>query len=143
MNASARSQKTDPAFADFDAYWVKRKWAKRAPIKTMSRIDRPKGFERVSAGEFTAAGVAWAQHKGIDKVEVRLDGGPWQPATLSTEVNVDTWRMWRAEFDLSPGAHTLDVRATDRTGYTQTSDRAEPIPDGASGRHSIFFTATP
>ncbi|GAA0244809.1 molybdopterin-dependent oxidoreductase [Saccharothrix mutabilis subsp. mutabilis] len=130
-------------FAEFDAYWVKRDWARKAPIKTMSRIDRPKGFEQVPAGRFVAAGVAWAQHRGIDKVEVRLDGGPWQPATLSTEVNVDTWRMWRAEFDLSAGSHTLDVRATDRTGYTQTDERAEPIPDGASGWHSIFFTATP
>ncbi|PSL52049.1 DMSO/TMAO reductase YedYZ molybdopterin-dependent catalytic subunit [Saccharothrix carnea] len=130
-------------FADFDAYWVKRDWAQRAPIKTMSRIDRPKPFEQVPAGKFVAAGVAWAQHKGIDKVEVRVDGGPWQAATLSTEVNVDTWRMWRAELDLPAGSRTLEVRATDRTGYTQTSERAEPIPDGAAGRHTIVFTARP
>ncbi|SDC33770.1 molybdopterin-dependent oxidoreductase [Actinokineospora iranica] len=128
-------------FADFDAYWVKRDWARRAPIKTMSRVDRPRAFEQVPAGRFVAAGVAWAQRRGIDRVEVRLDGGPWRPATLSTEVNIDTWRMWRAEFDLAAGQHTLEVRATDRTGHTQTSDRAEPIPDGASGWHTIAFTA--
>ncbi|MBW4721536.1 molybdopterin-dependent oxidoreductase [Saccharothrix obliqua] len=128
-------------FADFDAYWVKRDWARRAPIKTMSRIDRPKAFEQVPAGRFVAAGVAWAQHKGVDKVEVRIDGGAWRTTTLSTEVNVDTWRMWRVELDLPAGAHTLEVRATDRTGYTQTGDRAEPIPDGAAGWHAIAFTA--
>ncbi|WP_447001863.1 molybdopterin-dependent oxidoreductase [Saccharothrix isguenensis] len=130
-------------FADFDAYWVKRDWARRAPIKTMSRVDRPKAFERVPAGTFVAAGVAWAQRRGIDKVEVRVDGGPWQPATLSREVNIDTWRMWRAELELPAGSHTLEARATDRTGYTQTADRAEPIPDGAAGWHTIVFTAQP
>ncbi|MFD1146020.1 molybdopterin-dependent oxidoreductase [Saccharothrix hoggarensis] len=130
-------------FADFDAYWVKRDWARRAPIKTMSRVDRPKAFEQVPAGRFVAAGVAWAQHKGVDKVEVRVDGGPWQATKLSSEVNVDTWRMWRVELDLSAGSHTLEVRATDRTGYTQTADRAEPIPDGAAGWHTIVFTARP
>ncbi len=130
-------------FADFDAYWVKRDWARRAPIKTMSRVDRPKAFERVPAGKYVAAGVAWAQRRGVDKVEVRVDGGPWQATTLSTEVNIDTWRMWRAELDLPAGSHTLEVRATDRTGYTQTDERAEPIPDGAAGWHTIVFTAQP
>jgi DMSO/TMAO reductase YedYZ molybdopterin-dependent catalytic subunit len=130
-------------FADFDAYWVKRDWARRAPVKTMSRVDRPKAFEQVPAGRFVVAGVAWAQHRGVDKVEVRVDGGPWRATTLSTEVNVDTWRMWRAELDLPAGSHTLEARATDRTGYTQTAERAEPIPDGAAGWHTIVFTARP
>ncbi|NUT48838.1 MAG: molybdopterin-dependent oxidoreductase, partial [Saccharothrix sp.] len=130
-------------FADFDAYWVKRGWARRAPIKTMSRVDRPKPFERVSAGTFVAAGVAWAQHTGVDAVEVRLDGGPWRAATLSREVDVDTWRMWRVELDLRAGSHTLEVRATDRAGRTQTAERAEPVPDGATGWHTIVFTARP
>jgi hypothetical protein len=51
--------------------------------------------------------------------------------------------MWRAELDLPTGSHTLEVRATDRTGYTQTGERAEPIPDGAAGWHTIVFTARP
>ncbi|XVV06030.1 molybdopterin-dependent oxidoreductase [Actinosynnema sp. CA-248983] len=130
-------------FDAFDPYWVRRGWAQRAPIKTMSRVDRPKGFEKVKAGRFVAAGIAWAQHTGIDKVEVRIDGGPWQPATLSTEVNIDTWRMWRLETQLPPGSHTIESRATDRSGYTQTDQRVNPIPDGATGWHSILFTAEP
>jgi len=129
-------------FDAFDPYWARRGWAKQAPIKTMSRIDRPGGFQRVPAGRVVAAGVAWAQHRGIDAVEVRLDGGPWVETTLATEVNLDTWRMWRAELDIVPGGHTLEARATDKTGYTQTAARAEPVPDGATGWHSIFFNAT-
>ncbi|MGI5502327.1 molybdopterin-dependent oxidoreductase [Lentzea sp. CA-135723] len=128
-------------FDAFDPYWAQRTWAKKAPVKTMSRIDRPKSFERVPAGRFVAAGIAWAQHTGIDRVEVRVDGGPWQQATLSTEVNVDTWRMWRVELDLKEGNHTVECRATDRKGYTQTNDRVPPIPDGATGWHSMVFTS--
>ncbi|MGI5498942.1 molybdopterin-dependent oxidoreductase [Lentzea sp. CA-135723] len=128
-------------FDAFDPYWVQRTWAKKAPVKTMSRIDRPKSFERVPAGKFVAAGIAWAQHTGIDRVEVRVDGGPWQDTTLSTEVNVDTWRMWRVELDLKEGNHTVECRATDRNGRTQTDQRAAPIPDGATGWHSMVFTS--
>jgi DMSO/TMAO reductase YedYZ molybdopterin-dependent catalytic subunit len=129
-------------FGAFDAYWARRGWAERAPIKTMSRIDRPTGFQKVPGGRVVVAGTAWAQTTGIDAVEVRADGGPWVEATLSTEVNLDTWRMWRAELDLAPGGHTVECRATDRHGRTQTQDRAEPVPDGATGWHSVFFTVT-
>jgi DMSO/TMAO reductase YedYZ molybdopterin-dependent catalytic subunit len=129
-------------FGEFDAYWARRGWAKQAPIKTMSRIDRPAGFQRVPAGKVVVAGIAWAQHRGVEAVEVRLDRGPWTAATLATEVNLDTWRMWRIELDVPPGGHTVEVRATDKIGYTQTERRAEPIPDGATGWHSVSFTAT-
>ncbi|WP_245733621.1 molybdopterin-dependent oxidoreductase [Lentzea jiangxiensis] len=128
-------------FDAFDPYWAERGWAKKAPVKVMSRIDRPKSFERVPVGRFVVAGIAWAQHLGVDEVEVRVDGGPWQQATLATEVNVDTWRMWRIELDLREGNHTVECRATDRNGYTQTNERAAPIPDGATGWHSMVFTS--
>lgn len=122
------------------AYWLQRDWGQRAPIKTMSRIDRPGSFERISP-DSPITGIAWAQTKGIEKVEVRLDRGEWQPAELSTEVNIDTWRMWRLRpARLKSGLHTAEVRAIDKTGYTQTMDRVMPIPDGATGWHSVQFT---
>jgi DMSO/TMAO reductase YedYZ molybdopterin-dependent catalytic subunit len=127
-------------FAAFDPYWAQRGWAKKAPIKTESRIDRPKQSAAVPRGKVVVAGVAWAQHTGVEQVEVRVDGGAWQQAQLSTEVNLDTWRMWRTEFDLTPGGHTVECRATDRSGYTQTSSRTAPVPDGATGWHAVSFT---
>lgn len=127
-------------FADKQAYWLKRGWARQAPVKTQSRIDSPAAFDTVSAGRVTIAGIAYAQHRGIAKVEVRADGGSWRVAELATEVNVDTWRMWRAELDLAPGSHTVECRATDQSGATQPGDRVPPIPDGATGWHSIQFT---
>jgi DMSO/TMAO reductase YedYZ molybdopterin-dependent catalytic subunit len=136
---------TDMELTTFDAkraYWLQRDWGQRAPIKTMSRIDNPGAFGRVSR-EAAITGIAWAQTKGIDKVEVRVDRGEWRPAELSTEVNVDTWRMFRLRGRWEPGNHVAEVRATDKTGYTQTTDRAAPIPDGASGWHSVQFTVLP
>ncbi|GDY32853.1 molybdopterin-binding protein [Gandjariella thermophila] len=139
---SATKWLTDLEVTTFDrqAYWVQRGWAQRAPVKTQSRIDRPAAFGKVPAGRVVAAGIAWAQHTGVDRVEVRMDGGPWQVAQLSTEVSTDTWRMWRIELDAPPGGHTLECRATDRSGYTQTGQRTPPEPDGATGWHSVFFT---
>jgi DMSO/TMAO reductase YedYZ molybdopterin-dependent catalytic subunit len=127
-------------FADKQAYWLKRGWGQKAPIRTQSRIDSPSGFVTVGPGRTTVAGVAWAQPRGIAKVEVRADNGEWVTAQLAIEVNTSTWRMWRAELDLVPGLHTVECRATDRTGYVQTDQRAAPIPDGATGWHSTTFT---
>jgi hypothetical protein len=120
------------------AYWLQRGWGQRGPIKTMSRIDSPGPFERVSP-DTPITGVAWAQTRGIHKVEVRIDHGEWRVAELSTEVSVDTWRMFRLRGHWAPGAHVAEVRATDKAGYTQTKDRAAPIPDGATGWHSVQF----
>ncbi|MFF9345593.1 sulfite oxidase [Streptomyces sp. NPDC014734] len=127
-------------FAAYDPYWVKRGWARRAPIKTESRIDTPKPFARPRAGTVMVAGVAWAQHRGIDRVEVRVDDGPWQEARLAAEDTADTWRQWTLPWRATKGGHTLTVRATDRTGAVQTEKRTRTIPDGASGRHSVVVT---
>ncbi|TGB10009.1 molybdopterin-dependent oxidoreductase [Streptomyces sp. MZ04] len=127
-------------FDDYDAYWVKRDWAAKAPIKTQSRIDTPKPFARPKAGTVMVAGVAWAQHRGIDKVEVRVDDGPWQRADLAAEDTRDTWRQWSFPWKATSGGHTITVRATDRAGDTQTEKRTRTIPDGASGWHSVAVT---
>ena len=124
-------------FDAFDQYWVPRGYAEQAPIKTMSRIDTPRSLERVQAGRVVVAGVAWAQTRGIDAVELRIDDGPFRPAELAEAVGVDTWRQWRYEWDATPGRHTLTVRATDGTGDPQPEQRAEILPDGASGWMSL------
>ncbi|MFJ5707951.1 molybdopterin-dependent oxidoreductase [Streptomyces sp. NPDC093105] len=129
-------------FAAYDPYWVKRKWARRAPVKTQSRIDTPKPFARVAVGPVTVAGVAWAQRRGITRVEVRVDDGPWRDADLAAQDTVDTWRQWSYRWNAAPGSHTLTVRATDGTGQVQTERRTRTVPDGASGRHSVFVTVT-
>ncbi|HEY9243586.1 MAG TPA: molybdopterin-dependent oxidoreductase, partial [Streptosporangiaceae bacterium] len=128
-------------YAAESAYWsAGRGWSQRAPIKTESRIDVPNSG--VTAGRTPVAGVAWAQHKGIDAVHVRVDKGPWQQATLAAVPGIDTWRQWVWDWDATPGRHVIEARATDATGYTQTSLQAPPEPNGASGYPSITVQVT-
>ena len=132
-------------FADAESYWVKRGWKAEAPIKTFSRIDTPRPLARTKAGRIPVAGVAWAQHRGVSKVEVRVDGGGWNLATLAQVPSVDTWQQWRWDWDTTQakaGQHTLEVRATDRTGKTQPEARAKPFPNGATGWHSVVVTTS-
>jgi DMSO/TMAO reductase YedYZ molybdopterin-dependent catalytic subunit len=127
-------------FAAARGYWVPRGWSQQAPIKTESRIDVPNGSGPVRAGRSQVAGVAWAQHKGIDAVEVRVDGGPWQPARLAAVPGIDTWRQWVWAWDAAAGTHTIEARATDATGYTQTAVQTPPEPNGATGYPSVTVT---
>ena len=120
----------------FDAYWVPRGWAKEGPVKTQSRIDvpRPGGM---AGGEHTIAGVAWAPNVGIEKVEVRIDDGPWEQAQLSEPLSDDAWIQWRHPWAAEPGPHTIQVRATDARGEVQQRTRQRPFPDGATGWHTV------
>lgn len=121
----------------FDAYWIRRGWAPIAPILTQSRIDTPRPYGKQQAGPITVAGFAWAQHRGIPKVEVRVDEGEWNEAILGAEDTADTWRQWKWEWDAPSGRHTLQVRAADGDGQVQTEERTPPAPDGARGWHTI------
>lgn len=121
-------------------YWVPLGWAREAPVKTQSRIDVPRHGERVASGSITIAGIAWAQHRGIEKVEVRIDDGDWQQARLGTDVTDDAWRQWVYDWTAQPGKYTVQVRATDKTGTPQTEQEAPPDPDGATGYHTRTVT---
>ena len=123
-------------WSEAQGYWVPLGWSRDAPIKTQSRIDVPRRNERVSAGKIAIAGVAWAQHRGIEKVEVRIDSGEWKLATLALDFSDDTWRQWKYEHDAKPGDYRIQVRATDKTGETQTEEVSPPDPDGATGYHT-------
>lgn len=127
-------------FADSKAYWTERGWSERGPIKTMARVDVPKSFAKVRAGKVAVGGTAWAQTRGITKVELKIDNEDWVEVALSAEASLATWRQWSYEWDATPGPHYLKVRATDGTGEVQTEQRADPVPDGASGWQSVMVT---
>ncbi|WP_327281686.1 molybdopterin-dependent oxidoreductase [Serinicoccus chungangensis] len=131
-------------FDQDEGYWTPRGWAERGPIKTASRVDVPRSGGELAPdadGAVTLAGVAWAQHRGVDRVEVQIDDGDWQEATLLAEPSVDSWRLWTYTWpDAVPGSHQVRVRATDATGETQTEETAAPAPDGASGWHTVDFS---
>jgi DMSO/TMAO reductase YedYZ molybdopterin-dependent catalytic subunit len=129
-------------FDQFEGFWVPRGWAVRAPVLTQSRIDVPRQGNRFPAGRVPIAGVAWAPDRGIEAVEVKVDDGPWQRATLSSPISKATWVQWLYPWDATPGSHRIEVRATDGTGDIQTEQRSAPAPDGARGHHSIQVVVT-
>jgi DMSO/TMAO reductase YedYZ molybdopterin-dependent catalytic subunit len=125
------------SFAQDQGYWTPRGWSERGPVKTESRIDVPRSGDRVSAAKVAVAGIAWAQHRGIKAVEVRVDNGPWQLARMADEPSIDSWRQWVLPWQAATGSHTITVRATDTEGVTQTPTQVPPAPDGATGWHTI------
>ena len=131
---------TATTYAAERAYWTERGWAERAEVKTQARIDTPSSVRPVTSGDTVIGGVAWAQGRGIERVEVRVDDGAWTDATLGGDVGIDYWRQWYLPWEATSGRHTITVRATDGTGTVQTEERADVVPDGASGWHSVTVT---
>ena len=129
-------------FADDEGYWTPRGWSARGPIKMSSRIDVPSYTALVPVAQMTIAGVAWAQHTGIQAVEIRIDKDEWMPVTLATAVSDDTWVQWSTQWT-PPGAkvYLIEVRAIDKNGVVQSGDYAQPAPDGSEGWHAITIEA--
>ncbi len=130
-------------FADYQAYWVRGGWAQRGPVRLASRIDRPAGSGRIAVGsQLAVAGVAWDQHVGVSKVEVRADNDDWQQAVLAPVPSTDTWRQWVWLWTpRTAGVHRLTVRAYDGHGTVQDPAPADPFPAGATGYHTVTVTA--
>lgn len=122
-------------YAAKSAYWTQRGWATDAPVLTEARIDVPQ--DGAKAGRIAIGGVAWAMHRGVKRVEVRVDGGPWQDATMGPDAGVDYWRQWYLPWDATSGRHVIVARATDDTGAVQTVATADSYPSGATGWPSI------
>ncbi|TWG98129.1 DMSO/TMAO reductase YedYZ molybdopterin-dependent catalytic subunit [Nocardioides sp. J9] len=135
------SRLTLTTYAEREAYWTARGWATDAPIKIAARIDTPRALAQLAAGDVVVGGVAWAQERGgIDKVQVRIDGGPWRDAQLGPDGGDDYWRQWFLRWPATPGSHRIAVRAVAGNGEPQPAVRAEPFPDGASGLHELIVT---
>jgi len=134
-------RRIDLAGADFRAFWVTRGYAKQAPFRTQSRIDVPAADSTIGrdpTGTVQVAGMAWAPHRGVQRVEVSVDGGAWQRAQLApSDLGPDTWRPWTWTWPAVAGTHQLRVRATDTTGQTQPEQLRDVLPDGATGWHTI------
>lgn len=133
---------TATTYAKQTAYWTDREWDIDAPVLTAARIDTPKQHDTVAADKpLRIGGVAWAQGRGIAKVELRIDQGPWQEAILGPDAGIDYWRQWYVPWTPPKGKYWLQVRATDLSGETQTANRVPSFPGGATGWHTIPITA--
>jgi DMSO/TMAO reductase YedYZ molybdopterin-dependent catalytic subunit len=121
-------------------YWVKRGWDKTARMKATSVIDTVSVNMMLSQADATSlipvGGIAHAGARGISKVQVRVDNGPWNDARLRSPLSGTTWVVWRYDWPFRPGNHTFTVRCTDGAGAPQIAEMAPPHPSGASGYSS-------
>jgi DMSO/TMAO reductase YedYZ molybdopterin-dependent catalytic subunit len=127
-------------FSEAQAYWTTRGYSAKGPVKIESRIDTPSNGSSVSEGTIPIAGVAWQPHTGVKRVEVRIDGGAWQVATLADSISADTWRQWVYRWPATKGTHKIEVRATNADGVTQPEAYVAPAPNGAEGWDEISVT---
>jgi DMSO/TMAO reductase YedYZ molybdopterin-dependent catalytic subunit len=130
-------------FAKDEGYWTPRGWSERGPVKTSSRIDVPRSGRGIKPGRVMFGGVAWSQHTGISKVELRVNRGPWQQADLAPGISLDTWYQWQLGIELTRGQYEVQVRATDLKGNPQAEEQSPVVPDGATGFHTIRVDVNP
>jgi DMSO/TMAO reductase YedYZ molybdopterin-dependent catalytic subunit len=108
-----------------------------AQLETMSRIDTPR--QEAPLGAIPISGVAFAGIRGVQQVEVSVDGGAtWQRASLYPPLSDQTWVFWNWTWrPTAPGAHTIIARATDGMGKLQAQEKRGTVPNGATGWHEI------
>jgi DMSO/TMAO reductase YedYZ molybdopterin-dependent catalytic subunit len=118
---------------DFFGYWESQGWDDVAVYQTMSRIDFP-DTNNIPAKPIYVGGIAFAGHRGIQRVEVSTDNGnTWADAQLRKALGQDTWVQWTYPWSPQHGAYVLKVRATDGTGTVQTANEQDTYPSGATG----------
>jgi DMSO/TMAO reductase YedYZ molybdopterin-dependent catalytic subunit len=123
-----------------DGYWVDRGWSEEAYVRTTSVVDNA-ASDDTEAETIPIGGIAYAGAKGISKVEVQIDEGPWQEADLRIPaLSPLTWVQWRYDWAVEPGRHTARVRAFDGAGELQEVEQNGARPDGATGIDEIIFT---
>jgi DMSO/TMAO reductase YedYZ molybdopterin-dependent catalytic subunit len=122
-----------------EGYWVERGWDEIAQIKATSVIDTVAVDAIIETGDqqlVPIGGIAFSGDRGISKVEVRVDGGPWEAAMLRSPLSETTWVIWRFEWPFEAGEHTFEVRCTEGDGTPQIEETVKSRPSGATGIHS-------
>ncbi|HYY51014.1 MAG TPA: molybdopterin-dependent oxidoreductase, partial [Nitrososphaeraceae archaeon] len=137
----------------YEGYWQRKGWANNAKYNTHSFIVIPgnaavgKRFINVASAPSATTnpsssetvpigGMAFAGDRGIARVEVSTDGGnTWKDARLKDALSPYTWVLWTVDVNMSGGDrhYKIVARATDKTGNVQTSEIADPFPNGAAG----------
>jgi DMSO/TMAO reductase YedYZ molybdopterin-dependent catalytic subunit len=136
----------------YEGYWQRLGWRNNAEDNTGSTILIPdhaparQRFRKLDetddtsyGGKVPIAGIAFAGNRGISKVEVSTDGGTtWKTAQIKDPLSKYTWVLWTAGY-VPPNKenYKIVVRATDKTGNTQTTEMSPPFPNGATGYHTI------
>ena len=119
-------------------YWVVRDWDEVAQVKATSVIDTvavDNIVERDGQMLVPVGGIAFAGARGISRVEVQVDNGPWEQARLRTPLSETTWVIWRYDWPFQQGKHTFAVRCAEADGTPQIEEERGNRPSGATGIH--------
>ncbi len=108
--------------------WPKLGYTKEPAVHTASHFDRV----LPGPGGWQAGGVSFAGMRGIERVQVRADAGPWVNATLDQPLSTYTWTRWYAKLPVSSAAQ-LEARAMDGMGRWQESIPGPLFPNGVTG----------
>ena len=122
-----------------EGYWVERSWDEVAQVKATSVIDTIAVNDIIKIDNqrlVPVGGIAFAGDRGISKVEVRVDSGPWELVQLRAPLSETTWVIWRYDWPFQEGEHTFEVRCAEADGTPQIEEKQGNRPDGASGIHS-------
>jgi len=127
---------------DDPPYWITKGWLADGTIQAASRIDVPRQGANLKAGTIGVGGRAWTEIGGVKSVELKIDDGQWQPATLAAPIAANTWRLWSYEWQAIAGDHTLTVRMINENGTVQSDAQHGVYPGAASGLHTISVSVT-
>ena len=119
-------------------FWVERGWDELAQVKATSVIDTVAVDAVIQDGErrlVPVGGIAFAGARQISKVELRVDGGPWEAAQLRAPLSETTWVIWHYEWPFQEGRHIFEVRCAEGDGTPQIETTSESHPSGATGIH--------
>ena len=121
-----------------EGYWVERGWSEIAQVKATSVIDTVAVrdvIDREGQRLVPVGGIAFAGARGISRVQVRVDEGPWQDAQLRSPLSETTWVIWRYDWPFTAGDHTFEVRCVEADGTPQIEEDMGNRPNGATGIH--------
>ena len=121
-------------------FWVIRGWDKVARMTATSVIDTVAVDMTIINADrrrlVPIGGIAHAGARGISKVELQVDDGPWQEAALRTPLSPLTWTIWRYDWPFDHGKHTFTVRCYEGSGIPQINTPSPVEPSGATGLYS-------
>ena len=123
----------------FRGYWESLGWSDTADVQTTSWFTTPQN-KMVISRKIRLQGFAFAGLRQITQVEIRIDGGDWLPAELQKPASPHACTPWSLAWEpATPGMISLEVRATDSSGFTQSeSASAKPRPDGTGKIHQVM-----
>jgi DMSO/TMAO reductase YedYZ molybdopterin-dependent catalytic subunit len=123
---------------DTSGFYEQQGWGPNFTIPTRSQFV-PDALSAPAGVPVAARGWAFGGDRGISRVEVSADAGAtWQEARIDRPGARTGWTLWSLGWQPpAPGDYRPVVRSTDGLGQPQVEAYRDPVPEGATGYHSL------